>query len=263
MNDKTLHEITNEVQQVIGYAGLLRDNDVNKSELYIDLIEQSAYKLDALTRDLFQTKINQIDNVSDDNRTISTSKLLQGKSIMVVDDLKENRDILEEIFRLLKCNVKCAENGKEAINLYKEYNPDIVCMDIIMPGIYGDEATRILKAAGCEAKFIAVSALKEYEERKRAIFDAWLPKPFTIDQIFDILNTINFSDTKKIEIEKINLDKISQNDKNDIIDAIQRGALSELEFTVNSLDKSEQQAWLKEKVSQMELKTIKQVIFSA
>lgn len=265
MNDKTLHEITNELHQVIGYAGLLR-NDPQKYEAYSNLIEQSAYRIDALARDLCQTKAEAASHTPSKQKTVMIRNALQGKQILLVDDLVENREILQQIFSTLECNVESAMSGAEALDLFERYKPDIVCMDIIMPGMKGDEATRLLKEAGCSARFIAVSALKEHPEKDLSIFDAWLPKPFTIDQILDTLASLDLCTVEHHDIAassgSVTLDDLSEDEKEQIINSLQKGALSELEAMTAELPESKSKTWLDEQLSHMRFETIRSTILS-
>ncbi|RDC48588.1 response regulator, partial [Acinetobacter sp. RIT592] len=67
--------------------------------------------------------------------------------IMIVDDEELERDALSVIIN--KCeNVKIiaqAKNGKEAIELDKQFNPEIIIMDAKMPGIDGIKAAKVIK----------------------------------------------------------------------------------------------------------------------
>ena len=68
-------------------------------------------------------------------------------SIMVADDEQLERRVLTSI---LKKNVRVkeiieAKNGKEALELNREFNPDIIIMDIKMPGINGIKALELIK----------------------------------------------------------------------------------------------------------------------
>jgi DNA-binding NarL/FixJ family response regulator len=79
--------------------------------------------------------------------------------LLLVDD---HRIFREALCGLLERNAKIsvvgeAANGQEAIAMARELVPDIVCMDIAMPGINGIAATRELRAACPDVKVIALS----------------------------------------------------------------------------------------------------------
>lgn len=82
------------------------------------------------------------------------------KRIMVVDDSR----IMElQIRKLLENSdyevAAYCENGEEAIARYDEVQPDLVTMDIIMPGIDGLEAAQVLMYEHDEAKVLMISSL--------------------------------------------------------------------------------------------------------
>lgn len=82
------------------------------------------------------------------------------KKVMVVDDSKvvalQIRKLLEGTeFEL----AAYCENGEEAIARYEEVQPDVVTMDIIMPGIDGLETAQILMYEHDEARIVIVSSL--------------------------------------------------------------------------------------------------------
>lgn len=82
------------------------------------------------------------------------------KRVMVVDDSR----IMElQIRKLLEDTdyevAAYCENGEEAIARYDEVQPDVVTMDIIMPGIDGLEAAQVLMYEHDEARVIMISSL--------------------------------------------------------------------------------------------------------
>ena len=68
------------------------------------------------------------------------------KKILIVDDRLEVRRLVEITLSVENYRIIQAESGREAINIVKAEKPDLIIMDISMPGeIDGLEATRILK----------------------------------------------------------------------------------------------------------------------
>ena len=103
------------------------------------------------------------------------------KRIMVVDD---SRVTELQICNLLEDTdyevVAYCENGEEAIARYAEVQPDVVTMDIIMPGIDGLEAAQVLLQEHPEARIIMVSSLAyddTIEEADRIGTKGFLYKP--------------------------------------------------------------------------------------
>lgn len=89
---------------------------------------------------------------------------MMGTRLMIVDD---SLFVYEEMKHMLEHTdveiVGYARSGKESIELYETLMPDIVTMDIIMPGVDGLETARQILARWPEAKIIMVSSLA-YDE---------------------------------------------------------------------------------------------------
>jgi len=67
--------------------------------------------------------------------------------ILIADDDPEIRDLLKKTLTRRGCEIISAADGQEAVAMARDQKPELIIMDIIMPGaINGIEATRILKA---------------------------------------------------------------------------------------------------------------------
>lgn len=109
--------------------------------------------------------------------------------ILVVDDKKENRDVLRALLAPTGFELKECSNGEEALELFKEWSPHAVLMDMRMPIMDGYEATRRIKAdaRGATVPVVAVTAFAfEEDEQKafRAGVNDYLRKPFRPDELF-------------------------------------------------------------------------------
>lgn len=106
-------------------------------------------------------------------------------TIMVVDDSpfasKQIKDIVEDNGYEV---IGYAKDGEEAIELYKELKPDIVILDIIMPGLNGLETAEILKKQDPAVKILMLSSLCDagtMEEVKSIGVKHLIPKPLEAD----------------------------------------------------------------------------------
>ena len=102
--------------------------------------------------------------------------------ILVVDDNAVNLAIIEELLDDAYL-VEMAENGHEALEIASQFHPDLILLDIMMPGIDGYETCRRFRADPvlCKAKIIMVSAkamLADRLEGYKAGADDYLTKPF-------------------------------------------------------------------------------------
>lgn len=120
------------------------------------------------------------------------------KQVMVVDDSR----IMElNIRRLLEGSdyevAAYCENGEEAIAQYGEIRPDVVTMDIIMPGIDGLETAKIIMEEHPEARIVMVSSLAyddTISEAGEIGARAVLCKPITRENLLDTLDRVTAQD---------------------------------------------------------------------
>ncbi|MEG3437536.1 response regulator [Pannus brasiliensis CCIBt3594] len=115
--------------------------------------------------------------------------------ILVVEDTVENRHLLVKVLSSVGFEVRDAENGAAAIERWREWRPDLIFMDIQMPGIDGYEAIRQIRAEEGASdperprtRIIALTA--RAFDRDRAIgFDAgcddYIAKPFSETVLFE------------------------------------------------------------------------------
>ena len=78
--------------------------------------------------------------------------------ILIVDDNADSRWLLAELVGRDKHQVIEAGDGREAVDIYRERRPDIVMLDLYMPGQDGFETLRILRREDPKCRIIAISA---------------------------------------------------------------------------------------------------------
>ncbi len=112
--------------------------------------------------------------------------------ILVVDDeitvCKELRKFLE----MRGCSVSEAYNGNQALAAYVQERPDLVLLDVRMPGKDGLETLEELKALDPEASVIMVTAVHEEDIAKQAMNDGafdYITKPIDTDYLELVLMT--------------------------------------------------------------------------
>jgi two-component system phosphate regulon response regulator PhoB len=107
------------------------------------------------------------------------------KKILVVDDMKEVRDLVEKTLRRDDCEILKARNGEEAIKIARQEKPNLIMMDIMMPGaVDGLEATRMLKddpqTSDCIVIILTAKGQKDDVEKGiEAGADDYFVKPFS------------------------------------------------------------------------------------
>lgn len=106
------------------------------------------------------------------------------KTILVVDDREEIRDLIRMTLASDDHQIMFAENGEKAIENTRMFNPDLILMDIIMPGIGGLEATRRIKTDKSTRGSIVIlltarGQKKDIEEGLQVGADDYVVKPFS------------------------------------------------------------------------------------
>lgn len=111
-----------------------------------------------------------------------TNEDISGLSILLVEDNKMNRMVLQNSMQYFNCEVTEAENGLEALELLKKNTYDIILMDIQMPEMDGIEATKIIRNEfKLNTPIIALTAnafKTEIDNCKKAGMDDYVTKPF-------------------------------------------------------------------------------------
>ena len=116
-------------------------------------------------------------------------------NIMIVDDEELERKALKVILKELKEVNIIAEacNGREAIEFDEKYNPDLIIMDVKMPGFDGCKAAEIIKANNKERIIIMVTAHDDFELVRKALVlgvNDYILKPVRPREIINIVNNI-------------------------------------------------------------------------
>ncbi len=111
------------------------------------------------------------------------------RRILVVDDRPENRLLMVKIMAQIGLKVREASDGEEAIALAQEWQPDLIWMDIRMPGLDGYEATRQIRRqkGGQKPIIIAISAQVSQTDHARALAagcNDYISKPFQEKLLF-------------------------------------------------------------------------------
>ena len=111
----------------------------------------------------------------------------QGESILVVDDVEEQREIAYELLSKLGYSPKTVSSGTEAIDYMKSNSADLLVLDMIMdPGIDGLETyKRILKLKPGQKAIIVsgFSETKRVKEAQKLGAGAYVKKPYTLDRL--------------------------------------------------------------------------------
>jgi len=122
-----------------------------------------------------------------------TNPKLSFSRILIAEDEQDNFELIRLGIKNICKQIDHARNGKEAVELVKTKNYDLVLMDLKMPVMNGLDATAIITAIKSHIPVVAVSAFQLPEEKQRAKKAgcvAFLEKPIQLQQLFKILADI-------------------------------------------------------------------------
>ena len=115
--------------------------------------------------------------------------------ILIVDDSRTSRKMLRNI---LESNgheiIDEAVNGQEGVQKFQALKPDVVTLDITMPGVDGVEALKMIKALDPESKVVMVTAAGQKNKMIECIkagANEFLTKPFEQQEIVDVINKMS------------------------------------------------------------------------
>ena len=117
-------------------------------------------------------------------------------NFLIVDDIFINRLLLKEIIQELCGELREAANGKEAIDIIKSENIDIVLMDIEMPVMNGVETTKFIRSEMPYPKnilpIIALTAHNPddfFESYQNAGFNQLITKPYSLTKVIQAIES--------------------------------------------------------------------------
>ncbi len=116
--------------------------------------------------------------------------------ILIIDDEQTNINILLEILEFEEeYLVRSALSGEEGLALMAEFQPDIVLLDVMMPGMDGYEVCQRIRNSGehCRAGIVMLSGRAMQAEIERGLAvgaDRYLSKPFGMDELLAALDSL-------------------------------------------------------------------------
>lgn len=106
--------------------------------------------------------------------------------ILVVEDDKNTRDGLVEIFSKEGYETLSADNGEKALSAFKMEKPDIICLDIMMPNINGYDVCREIRKSNTDIPILFISAKSEEIDKVLGLelgADDYIIKPFGVKEV--------------------------------------------------------------------------------
>lgn len=115
--------------------------------------------------------------------------------ILIIEDNEKNRKLLRDVLEVKGYRTLESETGEEGLRLAQQQRPDLVIMDVRLPGISGLDVFQQLRAdtATCTIPVIAVTASAMHEEQQQiraAGFDGYESKPIKVMEFLDKVKDI-------------------------------------------------------------------------
>ena len=131
----------------------------------------------------------------------------EDESLLLVDDNPTNLQVLYQTLETTGCKLLVAKNGETALSIAQKASPDLILLDIMMPGIDGFEVCRRLKAAPDTAGIpvIFLSALTDTKDKVQGLQLGavdYVSKPFQPDEVIARVNTHLTIHRLKREVEQ-------------------------------------------------------------
>ena len=139
-----------------------------------------------------------------DNPPLFNAQTIRFKpaTVLVVDDVLNNRELICQNFVDSGLTIIQAENGQEAIDCYRSNHVDLILMDIRMPVLNGYEAAKVIKSLNPDLPIVALTASvmqDEFEKIRRAYFDDYLRKPVLRNDLIQSLSQFLEYDQQKLD----------------------------------------------------------------
>ena len=160
-----------------------------KIDLESQVAKGSRFKLS-----FHRVEVKELEKASSKRAIIENKGLsFQSKEVLVVDDIKSNRDLTEAILKGYNLKVTTAESGERAVQLIEEERYDLILMDLKLPQIDGYEVLAEIKKGQLnqETPVIALTASatkEEVEKIKEADFVDFMMKPITEEGFVGLLS---------------------------------------------------------------------------
>jgi CheY-like chemotaxis protein len=204
------HELRTPLSAVLGFADLMKSGTPHENAGYLESIRRNGTQLLKIIDDILDMSLlmangqHRAESAQPEAKKIEVAPpatlgdALKGKRILVVDDVADNRVLVERYLTPSGVAVSSASGGSEAIEKATHQECDLVLMDIQMPGMDGCEATQKLRAQGFKKPIVALTAHALEDELNRCLSagcDLALTKPISkkalVERLTQILTPLN------------------------------------------------------------------------
>lgn len=153
VTQKMLHDIRNALNSVLGYSQILQDEDelCEEHKKMLLSIENAASKIRTiLWEDRGALEKERMSQAQSETALppllhVGTQKGSGNSKILIIDDKEENLSLFSGILSPYGYDVRVASSGEEGLRTAKEFLPDLILLDVVMPRMSGYDVLRELK----------------------------------------------------------------------------------------------------------------------
>ncbi|MDF3283670.1 response regulator transcription factor [Gordonia sp. N1V] len=163
----------------------------------------------------------------------------QGAKVLVVDDEANIRELLSVSLKFQGYEVETAAGGPEAIDRCRNFKPDVLILDVMMPGMDGFGLLRRLRADGISAPALFLSAKDSVEDKVNGLTvggDDYVTKPFSLEEVVARLQVLlrrSGFDERAKEVSRVTFADLELDDEtHEVWKAGKLISLSPTEFTL-------------------------------
>lgn len=145
LTSKMLHDIRNSLNAILGYSQIFQDEDdlcEDQKKMAISM-QRAASKIATIV----STKTNETNkDVTQNSPSPSKAdKDALGSKIVIIDDEKDNLTLFSDILAPYNYNIRVASNAKIGLQTIKNFLPELILLDVVMPEMDGYEVLKKLK----------------------------------------------------------------------------------------------------------------------
>lgn len=128
-------------------------------------------------------------------------------TLLVIEDNPKNMKLVRDLLQIGRYQVLEATDAESGIKLAREHQPDLILMDLKLPGMDGLSATRIIRA-DADLKDTAIAALTAHvmqgieEKARRAGCDGFITKPIDTRSFLDTISRLVEKSRQQVEFLK-------------------------------------------------------------
>lgn len=113
-------------------------------------------------------------------------------TILLVDDEKDILVALKELLEMEGYKIICASNGEEGVKKFREFTPDLIISDMMMPILNGNEMIKLIRdnATYPKVPIIMMSSVTALSKIENPSWDAFIRKPSGIDNILNVIKKL-------------------------------------------------------------------------